>query len=64
MASPSLPAMNVPSPYAGPAMNTREEREIKCVLSVRPDTGASKVQVSLHSLMWEIPWHPLNYLSW
>lgn len=38
--SSSLPAMNVPSLCAGLATNMREGKEIRCVLSVKPDTSA------------------------
>nr|AFZ78562.1 cellulose synthase [Populus tomentosa] len=42
MESYLLPAMNVLSLSAGPAMNMREEREIKLALNAKPDTSASK----------------------
>jgi hypothetical protein len=38
--------MNVLSLCVAPAMNMREEREIKLALNARPDTSASKVRVS------------------
>lgn len=45
--SSSLPAMNVPSLCAGLATNMREGKEIRCVLSVKPDTSASKVTLCI-----------------
>jgi len=49
MESHLLPAMNVLSLCAGPAMNMREEREIKLALNAKPDTSASKVRFFLYS---------------
>ena len=46
MESHLLRAMNVLSLCVAPAMNMREEREIKLALNARPDTSASKVRVS------------------
>jgi len=45
MGSPLLLAMSVLSQFAGLAMSTKGAREIRLVLSVRPDTNVSKVRL-------------------
>lgn len=45
MESSLWPAMNVLSPFAGRAMNMREEREIKLALSAKPDISVSKASL-------------------
>lgn len=42
-----LPATNVLSLFADPAMSMREEREIRHALSAKLDTNASKVSIVL-----------------
>ena len=52
MESPLLPAMNVLSLSADPAMSMREERETKLALSAKPDTNESEVRLLLQCMVY------------